>query len=612
MPKIYVIHENNEWILPLRRAFKDLSHQHEEWFLNEGTIPFDQLPPEGVFYNRMSASSHTRGHRFAPELTHGVLNWLESHHKRLINGTRALYFEVSKLAQYAAFKQAGIQIPRTIGSVGTNATIKAAKEFGPGPWILKPNRGGKGAGVQLFKDLNTLTVYLEGPGSKEEAPIDGTWLIQEYISSPDQTITRAEFVGGKYLYSVEVDTSGGFDLCPADACSIGDTICPVGKDSPKKFKIRDTLKPNESELIKKYEQFLLHNQLEIVGIEYIQDAEGNLYTYDLNTNTNYNTEAEQDANTELSGMEAVAKFLLTELNSNYEKKTVTLALGSGGARGIAHIGVIKWLEENDYSIQSVAGSSVGSLVGGVYAAGELDVFEEWVCGLSKIDILSYLDLTFSTDGVISGEKIINTLKDLIGDVNIEDLPIPFTAVATDIEREKEVWINKGSLFDAIRASISMPLFFTPFNYKGAQLIDGGVLNPVPIAPTLSDHTQLTIAVDLHGPAENKLEETESKDSISELFSPIKEKVQNFLSNLTPSLTSSFKTQWGMYNTAQKSLDMMQGAIARHKLATYPPDILIELPKNACQTLEFDKAQQLIDLGYNKTKEIINKSQVRSF
>lgn len=291
------------------------------------------------------------------------------------------------------------------------------------------------------------------------------------------------------------------------------------------------------------------------------------------------------------------------------KKSVTLALGSGGARGIAHIGVIKWLEENDYAIQSVSGSSIGSLIGGIYAAGKLDLFEEWVCSLGKIDILTYLDLTFSSDGVIKGEKIMKALKELIGEVNIEDLPIPFTAVATDMEREKEVWINKGPLFDAIRASISMPLFFTPFEYKDSLLIDGGVLNPIPIAPTLSDMTELTIAVDLHGPAENEIEAEESSDSLAELFSPIKAKVQNFLHKLAPSLASKAQGNWGIYTTAQKSLDMMQGAIARHKLATYPPDILIELPKNSCHTLEFDKASQLIQLGYDKTEEIVSKTAI---
>ena len=139
-------------------------------------------------------------------------------------------------------------------------------------------------------------------------------------------------------------------------------------------------------------------------------------------------------------------------------KTVSLILGSGGARGLAHIGVIHWLEENNYTIKSISGSSIGALIGGVYAAGKLDEFEQWVCALTKLDILSLLDISWSSSGLVHGDKIINTLVDLVGNQIIEDLPIPFTAVATDISKEKEVWINSGSLFDAIRASISLPLF----------------------------------------------------------------------------------------------------------------------------------------------------------
>lgn len=223
-----------------------------------------------------------------------------------------------------------------------------------------------------------------------------------------------------------------------------------------------------------------------------------------------------------------------------KKKTVTLVLGSGGARGMAHIGVIKWLEENNYDIQSVAGSSIGALVGGVYAAGKLKEFEEWVCGMTKMNILSYLDLAFSTDGFISGEKIMNTLKEMIGEIDIEQLPIPFTAVVTDIGREKEVWIKSGPLFDAIRASISMPLFFIPFEYEGTEFIDGGVLNPVPIAPTLSDRTQMTIAVDLHGPARKKSSKDDSKEELKDLLTPVKKKIQSFISRIAPSLSSGEK------------------------------------------------------------------------
>lgn len=180
-----------------------------------------------------------------------------------------------------------------------------------------------------------------------------------------------------------------------------------------------------------------------------------------------------------------------------KKTTVSLILGSGGARGLAHIGVIKWLEENNYEIKSIAGCSIGSLIGGVYAAGKLNQLTQWMLALNKTDIASLLDFSWgNTGGLFKGDKIIETLVGFLEDIQIENLSIPFTAVATDIITEKEVWINSGSLFEAIRASISLPMFFTPVAYGDAVLIDGGVLNPVPIAPTFKDDTDLTIAVNL--------------------------------------------------------------------------------------------------------------------
>ncbi|MCD6597658.1 MAG: patatin-like phospholipase family protein, partial [Bacteroidales bacterium] len=164
------------------------------------------------------------------------------------------------------------------------------------------------------------------------------------------------------------------------------------------------------------------------------------------------------------------------------KITVSLVLGSGGARGLAHIGVIRWLEENNYEIKSISGCSIGSLIGGVYAAGKLDQLEKWMCSITNKDIITLLDISWDGSGLFKGDKIINTLVNLLGDTRIENLSISFTAVAADVDAEKEVWINSGSLFDAIRASVSLPLFFTPYNYNGIKLIDGGVLNPVPIAP----------------------------------------------------------------------------------------------------------------------------------
>jgi NTE family protein len=282
-------------------------------------------------------------------------------------------------------------------------------------------------------------------------------------------------------------------------------------------------------------------------------------------------------------------------------KTVSLVLGSGGARGLSHIGVIHWLEEHNYNIESISGCSIGALIGGVYAAGKLDDFEQWVSAITKVDIVTLLDLSWGKTGLVKGDKIINTLIELVGDELIEDLPISYTAVASDIKSEKEVWIKSGRLFDAIRASISLPLFFTPFNYKGIALIDGGVLNPVPIAPTFNDETEITIAVNLGGTAENKANaQSVSKANPSQLHG----KISHFVERFKQSTNETGNLDWGAYDIANQAFDAMQSTIARQKLASYPPDYTIEIARDACGTLEFDRANEMIALGYNKTKEAL--------
>jgi NTE family protein len=287
-----------------------------------------------------------------------------------------------------------------------------------------------------------------------------------------------------------------------------------------------------------------------------------------------------------------------------------LVLGSGGARGLAHVGVIHLLEENDYKIQSIAGSSIGALIGGIYAAGKLDEFEQWVRSITKLDIVTLLDLSWEKSGLVRGDKIINTLINLVGDRLIEKLPISYTAIATDIKGQKEIWIKSGRLFDAIRASISIPLFFTPFEYKGVVLVDGGVLNPVPIAPTCGDETDMTIAVNLAGLAESpeKLSGIRGTPTLSS--SLFHEKINRFINRLQQSVTSSAR-DWGAYNIAIEALEAMQSTIARQKLAAYPPDIVIEIPRNACQTLEFDRAPQMIELGYKRAKECIAQAELQN-
>jgi len=285
-------------------------------------------------------------------------------------------------------------------------------------------------------------------------------------------------------------------------------------------------------------------------------------------------------------------------------KTVSLTLGSGGARGLAHIGVIHWLEENGYLIRSISGCSMGALIGGVYAAGKLDVYTEWVRAITTTDMLKLLDISFGAAGMVKGEKIIDTLKELVGDQLIEELPVSFTAVASDIVNEKEIWLNKGSLFDAIRASISLPFFFTPARHRGVELLDGGILNPVPIAPTFSDSTALKIAVNLGGPVDPHIAAADKMEPHADAEPDLIDKISRFVDAIHGEDDESERGTLGMLDIADQSFDAMQGAIARSKLAAYPPDALIELPRNLCGTLEFDRADEMIAIGYKVAAETL--------
>jgi len=293
-----------------------------------------------------------------------------------------------------------------------------------------------------------------------------------------------------------------------------------------------------------------------------------------------------------------------------KNQTVSLVLGSGGARGLAHIGVIHWLEENDYEIRSISGCSMGALIGGIFACGKLDVYEEWVRAISKLDIVRLLDVSWGKQGLVEGERIISALKELIGDRQIEELPIEFTAVAADIKREKEVWLKRGSLFDAIRASISLPLFFTPFEMNGMKLLDGGILNPVPIAPTFEDNTDLTIAVNLGGPPSGNpppVPQAGSKDMNQSLADSVHAKISNFIDEIKSQVSLADVGDWKMLSIADQTFDAMQGAIARQKLAAYPPDRTIMIARDACGTLEFDRADEMITLGYETAARNLDKS-----
>ena len=245
--KIYIIHENDEWIEPLRRELNDINTPFEEWHLGKRNVDHLNKPPQGVFYNRMSASSHTRGHRYAPEYTAVVLNWLEKNKRRIINNSRALNLEISKSLQYKELDSFGIRTPKTIYCNSKESILKAANTFRK-PFVTKHNRAGKGLGVKLFNNKKELDSYVS---SKDFEPsIDGVTLLQDYIDAKPKIITRVEFVNSKFIYAVEVDASDGFELCPA--CSDEPADAPetqfFGEACPtigNKFRIVKNFKENK-------------------------------------------------------------------------------------------------------------------------------------------------------------------------------------------------------------------------------------------------------------------------------------------------------------------------------------------------------------------------------
>ena len=286
-------------------------------------------------------------------------------------------------------------------------------------------------------------------------------------------------------------------------------------------------------------------------------------------------------------------------------KTVSLVLGSGGARGLAHIGIIQWLEERGYEIESIAGSSMGALVGGIHAIGELDAYTHWVKALRQIDVLRLLDFSFQKSGLIKGGRVISVLKELTGDRNIEELPISFTAVATNVNDQREVWLNHGSLFDAIRASIAIPTIFTPVKYRGKILVDGGLINPIPIAPTLKDKTDLTVAVDLSAGPDPRCTRAVQESTGSELEdNSYRRRISQFVDSLQQRLVRSHDDEMGVFDVITNAMETMQNTISRFKLASYSPDITISIPRNSCAFYEFYRAEEMIELGHCHAEKVM--------
>ncbi|WP_179469848.1 patatin-like phospholipase family protein [Mycolicibacterium vinylchloridicum] len=306
------------------------------------------------------------------------------------------------------------------------------------------------------------------------------------------------------------------------------------------------------------------------------------------------------------------------------KGRVALALGSGGARGYAHIGVIDELQRRGYEIVGIAGSSMGALVGGLHAAGSLDEFSDWAKTLTQRAVLRLLDPSITAAGVLRAEKILDAVRDILGDATIESLPIPFTAVATDLIAGKSVWLQRGPVDAAIRASIAIPGVIVPHVLDGRLLADGGILDPLPLAPISAVKADVTIAVSLSGPAPDDdaaaAADPEASPS-SEWLGRLLRSTSGLLDTNaarsildTPaarSMLSRFGTssdgdditedtepvpKLGSFAVMNRTIDIAQAALARHQMAAYPPDLLIEVPRTACRSLEFHRAAEVIDLG----------------
>ena len=313
--KAYIIHENEEWLIPLRKALEKFDIQYEEWLLDDMTINIDQSPPKGIFFSRMSASNYTRNHLHSNQSSNIILTWLENHNRRVINGTNVLKIEFSKVLQQLLLKQSGFKTPKTIVAVGINKIKEAASNLNVYPMIIKPNQGGKGFGVKLINTMNELDKMLED--NLINSSKDDTWLLQEKISTNEEFITRMEFIGGNFIYSLKVFSKNSFELCPADACEVDlDQFCPVDEindinNSQPSFFIDD--EPDKN-LAKQLTIFLKKHQIEVAGVEFIRNKDGVPIFYDINTNTNYNLNAERQSKVNKIGMEEIALFLKSELN----------------------------------------------------------------------------------------------------------------------------------------------------------------------------------------------------------------------------------------------------------------------------------------------------------
>lgn len=323
---------------------------------------------------------------------------------------------------------------------------------------------------------------------------------------------------------------------------------------------------------------------------------------------------------------------------------VALVLGSGGARGYAHIGVIEELERRGYQIDCIAGCSMGAVVGGVYAAGKLADYRDWVSGLDYLDVIKLLDVGFGNLGAIRGEKVFGRIHEMLGDTRIEDLPIDFTAVATDLTSQQEVWFQEGCLHHAMRASAAIPSLFAPVRQGNRILVDGGLLNPLPIVPVVSAHCDLIIAVNLNSIHTNgyQLPEVERPPSIRQqweqwlehlnltgwlsrkrapeaeqalLVEDLDEETEHPLPGMpdahdVPGEKDVNSTPTSMLELVNLSFETMQSSLTQYKIAGYPPDLVIDVPKRLCRFFEFYRAPELIELGRIVASDALDNYEAR--
>lgn len=322
-------------------------------------------------------------------------------------------------------------------------------------------------------------------------------------------------------------------------------------------------------------------------------------------------------------------------------KKVALVLGSGGARGYAHIGVIEALEARGFEIVAVSGCSMGAVIGGIYAAGKLPEYRDWVCQLDYLDVLKLVDVTWSPMGAMRASKVMSKLEALVGDIRIEDLAIPVTTVATDLVRQREVWFQSGPLLQAIRASMAVPGVITPVNLGDQVLVDGGLLNPLPIMPMVAaHHADFVVAVNVtaHSPLPVTLEdllpqeeevidsrtpnEIDQDQRMGSWIADVRAVTQKLWAGLGANgesdngegesdelderIEERGKREWSKLDMILESFDITQSALAKYKVAGYPPDVLIEIPKTVCSTYEFYRGRDLIRLGRHLADEALER------